>query len=186
MLKSISLSGSRFDSTKMYVIATCQDEYIFDFTQSSHHIHVKKQKNIDLTLHSKRLSNMQLIAAQSVDFILNFSAMSLWIIRIWLSIIIYNHLSSSIIIKCKWSIIFITIFFPRPGLFQCRKQRDEVGEPQHWLQPRDVGKPIVTGDSLQFHVVTFTGTVRWYCTHYIIYNAVIINICEYIYMYFFT
>ena len=75
MLKSISLSGSRFDSTKMYVIATCQDEYIFDFTQSSHHIYVKK--NIDLTLHSKRLSNMQLIAAQSVDFILNFSAMSL-------------------------------------------------------------------------------------------------------------
>ena len=74
MLKSISLSGSRFDSTKMYVIATCEDEYIFDFTQSSHHIYVK---NIDLTLHSKRLSNMQLIAALSVDFILNFSAMSL-------------------------------------------------------------------------------------------------------------
>ena len=53
---------------KMYVIATCQGEYIFDLTPSSHHIFVK----VSTPPYAPQLcQSMKLIAALSVEIILN-------------------------------------------------------------------------------------------------------------------
>ena len=52
----------------MYVIATCQGEYIFDLTPSSHHIFVK----VSTPPYAPQLcQSMKLIAALSVEIILN-------------------------------------------------------------------------------------------------------------------